>query len=176
MRQWINHRLKCQFLQYNQNVSASINSNRGEMKVSIDLSSGYHFETDEGFHGTVSISAQEWDGEDHDLPINLKLDGFRLSRSRVVEMVSQLSTWCKMPLEEMKASPLLARFELCRLPGQSVLLEFGPRSDTIDERKPVLSFAAKMGRVSMETHFVTDQSCLAMFADEAAHAMRCLSG
>jgi hypothetical protein len=148
-------------------VIASIRSNRGDSELSIRFDSAYTVESDRGFHSTITVAEEYWDG-DHDLPVKIDLDGFWLSREQLTEMSHYLTDWCNRPLEQLAASHLQRDFELCRLPGQSAMLSFGPRADTIDERKPVLTIALKLGRLTTGIHFVTDQSCIAIFANELA--------
>jgi hypothetical protein len=52
-----------------------------------------------------------------------------------------------------------------------VRVRFGPRPDTISDLNPVVSITFSAGALQGEFHFVTDQSCLTLFAQELADEM-----
>ena len=79
--------------------------------------------------------------------------------------------WLRQPLESLVAEDLNADFQLARLPGQSVRIRFGPRPDTISDLNPVVSITFSAGAMHGEFDFVTDQSCLTLFAQELADQM-----
>ena len=76
-----------------------------------------------------------------------------------------------MPLKQLAVAELLGELELARVPGQRLLLRFGPRDDTVSTRNPVVTVKVSAGSVQAECHFVTDQSCLTLFAQDLSHAM-----
>jgi hypothetical protein len=158
-------------ISYKTSVVAIIHSNMGDKKISFDFISPYQVNGDSGFHSSISIDSPHWDGDDYVHPIHLKFEDFWISRERLIQMSERLLEWCGLPLNEMAATPLAARFELCRGAYPHITLGFGPREDTIDSRKPVLSVDIKIATIRVETHFVTDQSCLTIFANEVMQAL-----
>ena len=147
------------------NMKVTLPSNDGDSALSITLGSKSEYAHEVGFESNVELSSSHWDG-DHTFPLCLKVDGFWLSRSDLMAVQTLLASWISQPLPKLATSVLVAEFELARLPSQSLMLIFGPRKDTIDERKPVFTVKLKAGAFQVESHFVTDQSCLALFSDE----------
>ena len=74
-------------------------------------------------------------------------------------------------LDHLIAEDLNGGFELARLPWQSIHIRFGPRSDTVSNLNPVVSITFSAGTLRGEFHFVTDQSCLGLFAQELSIAL-----
>jgi hypothetical protein len=67
---------------------------------------------------------------------------------------------------------LIGHFQLARLPHQTVNVRFGARSDTIQSLNPVVSINFSAGTLHGQFHFVTDQSCLSIFAEELSTQLR----
>ncbi len=83
-----------------------------------------------------------------------------------VELRDRVEEWLRLPLQTLDPERLDGEFTFTRLPGQRLTLRFGARQDTVDERKPTVSVFAAAGSLVAEWHFVTDQSCLRLFAQE----------
>ena len=144
-------------------MTITLPSNHGNAQFSITLISKSEYANESGFDSNVLLSSSHWDG-DHWHPLSLKFDGLWLRRNDMIALHTYLASWVSQPLASLATSVLLAEFQLARLPGQSLKLIFGPREDTIDERKPVVTVELKANSFRTDFHFVTDQSCLAIFA------------
>jgi hypothetical protein len=101
----------------------------------------------------------------------LQIQGLWLRVNELSELHDLISRWIRLPLEQLAVSELLGEFELARLPDQTLTLRFGPRDDTISPRNPVVTVKVRAGTLSAELHFATDQSCLALFAQELSNAL-----
>jgi hypothetical protein len=69
------------------------------------------------------------------------------------------------------AEELSGDFRLARLPGQTVSVRFGSRPDTISHLNPVVTVTFSAGALHGEFHFVTDQSCLTLFAQDLSEEL-----
>jgi hypothetical protein len=146
-------------------------ANKGNATVSFVLGVPSPFaDGDLHFQSSLEISQDHWDG-DHEHRLNLKVDGLWLSQAGLWEMHQQLSTWVRKPIRELANSVLRSEFEVAAISSQRLRLVFGPREDTIDERKPVLTLEVQAGALGANIHFVTDQSCISIFLDELSTAL-----
>ncbi len=143
---------------------AKLSSNSGAAHFVIE---GTHAEYahDPGFEGSITIRGQHWAG-DHTFELGTSIDGMWLRAADVAALHDHIARWLRQPLDRLIAVDLNAEFELARLPSQSVKLRFGARDDTISGRHPVVSISFSAGALQGAFHFVTDQSCLALFAEE----------
>ena len=149
-----------------------IRANHGDKELWFEI--GSPFPSDEGirYNCDVRFVGHYWDG-DHEHPYCIHFDGLSLKQDEMPKLRDHLRNWLDQPLQQLAANALRGIFELANVWGQSVVLKIGPRDDTIDERKPVITVELKVGGVPVEMHFVTDQSCLAMFVDELGESMKC---
>jgi hypothetical protein len=146
-------------------MPATLMSNRGDEKLSIELGKPSEFTACPGFESTIRLAGRHWGCDDTRLA-TIVLDGIWLSCAELKALHDHIANWIDQPLDCMAAENLTGDFELTRLPGESVLVSFGPRSDTISFRNPVVSIVMSASTLRGEFHFVTDQSCLRIFAQE----------
>jgi hypothetical protein len=146
---------------------ATLSSNNGRSRFSIELGAPQEYAHDPGFESSITIRGQHWDG-DHTFPFATSIDGVWLRTGEIVALRNHIARWLRQPLDRLIADDLNAEFELARLPGQSVLVRFGARNDTISDRHPVFSVSFSAGTLHGQFHFVTDQSCLALFVEGLA--------
>jgi hypothetical protein len=146
-------------------MAATLPSNNGEAQFVVELGAPAEYAHDTGFESSIHIRGRHWDG-DHTFPFSTSIEGLWLRAADVVALRDHIARWIGQPLERLIADELSADFQLARLPGQSIRARFGPRDDTISDRHPVFSISFSTGALHGEFHFVTDQSCLALFAEE----------
>jgi hypothetical protein len=148
-------------------MSAILRSNSGNSDVTIDLVAAASYAHDAGFESSVSIRAEHWDG-DHTHPTTVSVEGLWLRSNDLSELRDHIAAWTNQPLDQLDPERLNGTFELARLPGQHLTITFGARPDTIAHFNPVVAVRLVASALRSEFHFVTDQSCLAMFASELA--------
>jgi hypothetical protein len=146
-------------------MPATLPSNNGEAQFVVELSAPAEYAHDSGFDSSITLRGRHWDG-DHTFPFSTSIEGLWLRAADIVALRDHIVRWIRQPLDRLIAEDLSAEFQLARLPGQSIRVRFGPRDDTISDRHPVLSISFSAGALQGEFHFVTDQSCLAVFAEE----------
>ena len=146
-------------------MAATLPSNSGEARLVIEFGARSEYGDERGFDSCVRLHGSHWNG-DHTFPFSVSLEGLWLCAGELTSLRDHISQWLSQPLDHLVAEDLSAEFQLARMPGQSVHLRFGPRTDTISDRKPVVSITYSAGALHGEFHFVTDQSCLAVFAEE----------
>jgi hypothetical protein len=156
--------LRKKFSETTSPMLATLSSNNGRSQFAIELGAPQEYACDPGFESSVTIRGQHWDG-DHTFPLSTSIDGVWLRTADIVALRNHIARWLQQPLDRLVADDLNAEFELARLPGQSVLMRFGARDDTISDRHPVFSVSFSAGALHGEFHFVADQSCLALFAE-----------
>ena len=144
---------------------ATLPSNNGEAQFTIELGAPAEYAHDAGYESSIHLSGRHWDG-DHTFPFSTSVAGLWLRTADLTALRRHLTRWLGQPLECLKAGDLTAEFQLARLPGQNVHVRFGPRPDTISDLNPVVSIAFSAGQLRGKFHFVTDQSCLTLFAGE----------
>ena len=144
---------------------ATLRSNSGEARFVIEPGAPAEYAHDPGFESSVHIRGHHWDG-DHTFPFSTSIEGLWLRAADLTTLRDHISRWLRQPLDHLVAEDLTSDFQLARLPGQSVHFRFGPRTDTISDRNPVVSIVYSAGALHGEFHFVTDQSCLAIFVQE----------
>jgi hypothetical protein len=146
-------------------MAATLPSNNGGAQLVVELGAPAEYAHAPGFEASVTLRGQHWDG-DHTFPISTSVEGLWLRTADLVALRDHIAQWIRQPLDRLVTDDLTAEFQLARLPGQSILVRFGPRGDTISERHPVFSISFSAGPFHGEFHFVTDQSCLALFVEE----------
>ena len=105
-------------------------------------------------------------------PFSVSIDGLWLGTADLIALREHISKWLQQPLHCLTTEHLNSEFQLARLPGQSVHIRFGPRPDTNDSFNPVITISFSAGALQGEFHFVADQSCLRLFAQELPMARR----
>jgi hypothetical protein len=159
------------FLPIRKTVKATLRSNVGDKQFSLIFGARCNYEGKTGFECEVLISTNHWDGE-HEHPVVLRFEGMSIHDKAIAELRNKLGNYVEMPLHEIATSQLEDSFKLAIVPWQEVVLTFGKRGDTIDERKPVLSIRVRVNSTVTETRWVTDQSCLALFTEELSCALK----
>jgi len=146
-------------------MHSTLRSNSGEAELMFDLVESATYGHDVGFEANVSIRAEHWDG-DHAHPVAISAEGLWLRAGDLSELRGHILAWTSQPLDRLIPEQLDGSFELTRLPGQRFSITFGSRTDTIAHLNPVVSIILAAGAFRSAFHFVTDQSCLAIFANE----------
>lgn len=151
-------------------AAASLSSNAGDASIEFLFGDRCTSAGEPGLDASIRLNATHWDG-DHSHPVSAAIDGVRLSGRDLAALCDHIRRWVDRPLEALAPGALDGRFYLARQPGQSVALVFGARADTIDSRKPVVSVAIRADAWSCDLHFVTDPSCLRLFAEALSAAL-----
>ncbi len=151
-------------------MTAVLCSNSGDASIEFAFGDRCAYVHESGFDASIRLNATHWDGE-HSQPGSAAIDGVWLSAGDLSALCDHIRRWVDRPLEALAPEALDGRFDLARLPGQMVALVFGARADTIDSRKPVVSVAIRAGAWSCDLHFVTDPSCLRLFAEALSAAL-----
>jgi hypothetical protein len=151
-------------------MPATLASNDGEARFVIELSARTEYADDAGFESTITLRGRHWDG-DHTFPFCTSIEGLWL-RADVVALLNHVTRWIGRPLARLIVEDLSAEFQLARLPGQRVQVRMGPRDDTISDGHPLFTVSFSAGALQGEFHFVTDQSCLAIFVAELSTEFR----
>jgi hypothetical protein len=152
-------------------MTAILRSNSGQSEVMVDLVQSTACAHDAGFESSVSIRAEHWDG-DHSHPTAISIEGLWLRADGLRELLDHIASWTNRPLDQLISERLDGSFDLARLPSQRFSITFGTRPDTITQLNPVVSILLAAGALRSEFHFVTDQSCLAMFSTELGSQLR----
>lgn len=146
-------------------MPATLPSNSGRAQLVIEIGPPALYACDAGFESSLHLGGEHWDG-DHSFPFSTTIEGLWLRAADLATLRDHIARWIRQPLDRLDAEDLNSAFELARLPGQSINIRFGPRSDIVSALNPVVSIAFAAGALHGEFHFVTDQSCLALFAKE----------
>ena len=146
-------------------MSAILRSNSGRSELTSDPVQSAAYAHDAGFDSSVSIRSEHWDG-DHTHPVTSSVDGLWLRADNLTDLRHHIAAWTSLPLDQLVPERLDGCFELARLPGQRLTITFGARPDTIAHLNPVVSILLSAGAFRSEFHFITDQSCLAIFCSE----------
>jgi len=146
-------------------VRATLRSNSGTSDLSIELISASEYAHDRGFDVSVQLRGSHWDGE-HEHPFLTSVEGIWLRLADLAALREHMVQWLNGPLECLIAEHLDAEFELACMCEQKLGVRFGSRQDTISHFNPVVSITLCAGATRNEFHFVSDQSCLGIFAQE----------
>jgi hypothetical protein len=146
-------------------MAATLSSNNGEAQFVIELSAPVEYAHDAGYESSIHLRGRHWDG-DHTFPFSSSISGLWLRAADLAALREHVFQWLRQPLACLIVEDLSADFQLARLPGQSLQVRFGPRPDTISGLNPIVTIAFSSGTLWGEFHFVIDQSCLALFAQE----------
>lgn len=123
-----------------------------------------------GFEAAVRLHGDHWDG-DHTFPLSVSIQGLWLRSADLMRLRNHLVRWTELTLEQLNAETLAADFRLARLPGQNVHVRFASPPDSACRLNPEVSIEYGAGNLRGEFHFITDQSCLTLFARELAVGM-----
>ena len=117
----------------------------------------------------MRINARIWDG-DHEQSATFSADNLVLSTARLRELKDRIEAW--LGSTQVGNVAFSGEYSLAADGYSRLDLIFGPRKDVIASHdKPVVTVGFNVGRVSGEFFFVTDQSCLRLFADDVVLAI-----
>jgi len=112
---------------------------------------------------TVCIRLRNWDSRKDESWTVIKADDISLSVIAIRELHDELDRWLMSP--SVGISSFSGHFSLGHKPGNRLDFHFNPRADTIASAdKPVVTIDFSTGTTHIEFRFVTDQSCLGLFA------------
>jgi hypothetical protein len=123
-------------------------------------------------HNTPQLHdlAQARTGTRHELSADVQ--GVCLSVLALKELHDRLHDWVSLPLNEMGETPLQGSFPLALAPSQTLTILFGERKDTASTTNPTVAITLHVGNLRSEYHYITDQSCVRLFADALQTALR----
>lgn len=114
-------------------------------------------------HCAVSTRLRIWDTQLVESWMTIKADNITLSLVALVELRNRLDDWLLTKAVGLNA--FAGHFQLCQGPSCRFDLHFGTRADTIASvDKPVVTVDLSLGTTHVGFRFVTDQSCLGLFA------------
>jgi hypothetical protein len=146
-------------------MPATLSSNNGNAELVIEFCAVVQYAHEAGFESIIRCRDESWDGE-HSFPIETTVEGVCLRACELHSMRYHIANWTSRSLDQLIVDDLRGDFDLTLRAGQRVGISFGPRSDTISDRKPVVFIKLSVGNLHAEFHFTTDQSCLAIFAQQ----------
>ncbi|MBD9477782.1 hypothetical protein [Pseudoxanthomonas sp. PXM02] len=147
-------------------MDAVLRSNRGVSQLTMRLTP----RSAAAWDCTLVLVDEHWSGGGA-RPFTASVGGFVLTAEALDALHRHVVAWLDSPLAALVSSRLDASFELAEA-GQSFCLRFGPVERVIaDAGKPVGSLGFSIGTLSGSAHFVTDPSCLALFADTLGQAL-----
>lgn len=147
-------------------MDAVLRSNRGISQLTMRLTARGSAEWACAF----VFVGEDWNGG-HGRPFTGTVDGFILTTAALDALHRHVASWLDGPLEALVSARLDASFELAE-PGQTLRFRFGPNDKVLTERgKPVVTIGFSMGALTGSFHIVSDQSCLALFAEGLGQAL-----
>jgi hypothetical protein len=146
-------------------MTATLKSNDGEAEFRIEFGTPADYATDSGFESSIFLCGQHWDGE-HTFPLRSSIEGLWLRSADILALREHILRWIGQPLDRLLVEDLNGDFQLGRLPGQSVRILFGPYGETKSHLNPTVTIRFSAGVLHGEFYFITDQSCLAIFAQQ----------
>jgi hypothetical protein len=152
-------------------MAATLSSNDDEARFVIVFSAPAHYAHDPGFESSIFLRGSHWDG-DHTFPFSTSIEGVWLRTADLKALREHITHWLDQPLECLMAKDLSADFRLACLADQDLSVRFRPHPDMTSELNPVVSITFSAGVLQGRFHFVTDQSCLTLFAQELGNEMR----
>lgn len=121
----------------------------------------------------LRINGQHWDG-DHEHAVRLTSESILLSCGRLRLLVDNIHIWLELDSSLAFAGEYPLAVDTA---NAELTLIFADRSDTISsDDKPVVTATYRIGRLVGEFSFVTDQSCLKLFADETKRLISTVAG
>lgn len=153
-------------------MPATLSSNDGEARLTVACGAPSEYGIDLGFESSIHLTGRHWDG-DHTFPFSILIEGLWLRLSSMEKLRAHIVRWTGFSLERLVSDELDGAFELASLPRQRLAIRFGPRPDSdynVDHPTVTVSYSA--GSLVGESHFVTDQSCLGIFAQEISAELK----
>ncbi|WP_150107617.1 hypothetical protein [Pedosphaera parvula] len=151
--------------------SATLKSNTGEAELVIEFITPAKYTCQPGFESSIRLNGIHWDG-DHTHPFQTAINGLWLMAEDLMALRDYIVNYINQPLDRLNPEDLKGEFELARLPDQSLRFRFEPESGSSSKLNPEVFITMTAGRLRSEFHFVTDQSCLAIFAREMSAPLR----
>ena len=146
-------------------MSATLPSNNGEARFVIELRVPAEYAHDAGFESSIHLHGEHWDG-DHAFPFTTSIEGLWLRAADIKALQEYIIEWLRLPLESQTVKDLNAGFLLARLPEQNLQIRFEPSPEQTFNPHPLVTIHFGAGALRGEFQFVTDQSCLSLFAQE----------
>jgi hypothetical protein len=114
----------------------------------------------------LEIVVPNWGSGYPPQPCQIKIRGLRFRTERLRVMLHALDEWLNLPIDKVARNKFTGAFELGseRRFGR-LLLSFGDREGIISDLNQLVSIVTE-GALRAECHFVTDQSCMRLFADD----------
>jgi hypothetical protein len=148
-------------------MRAALASNLGDTKLEISFVAPKEFKTNPGYDVNVDLSSVHWaDGGKR--PLKVSAEGVWLAAAELRRLHGLIAQWLALPLDKLATAELVGSFELSGGLLGSLRLTFVEREDESSARKPYLSVEIELGFFHARERFGTDQSCLALFANELA--------
>lgn len=141
-----------------------LRSNRGHEFLSFDFRERHDCGPEKGIDCLVSVQSSSWD-DGEPKPVRADLGNRHLSLIELSLLNESISKWLELPLNRLAAKPLESKHSLDFTGENNLCIEFGDRTDTINDGKPVVTIGWNLGSFEGEIHFVTDPSCLQNFVD-----------
>ena len=111
----------------------------------------------------ISVCFRNWESRQEASWVTVNADDVGLSLRALCALQTNLDQWLQS--QSVGVEGFCGHFQLGRSPSYKLDLRFGPRADTIaSSDKPVVTIVLSIGTAVIEFRFVTDQSCLGMFA------------
>jgi hypothetical protein len=111
----------------------------------------------------VTVCLRNWESRQEQSWVTVNADDVGLSLRTLHELQTNLEQWLQS--QSVGVEGFSGRFQLGRSPWCKLDLHFAPRADTIaSSDKPVVTINLSIGTTLIEFRFVTDQSCLGIFA------------
>ena len=113
----------------------------------------------------LRVEANHWDG-DHENSVKLLSESIGLSHEQLETVANKVKNW--VHTGQAAGQPFSGEFELADdNANASLQLVFGDDEDIISaDDKPVVTVTFVASRFSVQFKFVTDQSCLGIFAQQ----------
>lgn len=113
--------------------------------------------------GRIRILGHHYHEADEDSELLFTADYIPFSVAALRRFSRKVRSWLERPLTKFDPSGLVGEFDFRPSSGEGLALKFGPRDDTISDRKVTLTAKFNAGTTQLEQIMVTDQSCLREF-------------
>lgn len=156
-------------------LRAELRSNLSDRGVGLEFPQPSSTAWGTGLETQLVVTGSHYDG-DHNHEFHLRIDGFWLDVSRLIEFRDFIRSWVESPLESLVASALDGEYVLTKDVGQRLAFRFGDRPGVISDSKPVVSVEYSVASLSGTFVFVTDQSCISLFSADLASIITVVAG
>jgi hypothetical protein len=112
------------------------------------------------------LKLEQHKGYDYAREYSLVMPQFFISVSRLKDLLDQLASYLKTPINQMAHNPPNISQELSWLDGQAFCIEFGLRDEFIcNLGKCVCTISYKLNALSGECAYVVDPTCMQVMVD-----------